>query len=59
MSYGDKRDHPPIHIWHRLDKGGDGHVMTTTWARTVKEARERYAEKLGVPLASIGGERKK
>ena len=59
MSYGDKRDFPPVHVWHRLDKGGDGHVMTTTWARTVKAARERYAEKLGVPLASIGGERKK
>lgn len=59
MSYGDKRDFPPVHIWHRIDKGGDGHVMTTTWARTVKEARERYAATLGVPVASIGGERKK
>lgn len=55
MTYGDKRDHRPIEIWHRLDKGGDGQVKTTTWSRTVKEARERYAAKLGVPLASIGG----
>ena len=23
MSYGDKRDFPPVHIWHRIDKGGD------------------------------------
>ena len=59
MTYGDKRDFRPIHIWHRLDKGGNGHVMTTTWTATVKEARERYAETLGVPVAAIGGERKR
>lgn len=59
MTYGDKRDFPPVYVWHRLDKGGNGETVTTTWARTVKEARERYAERLGVPVASIGGERKK
>jgi hypothetical protein len=56
MAYGDKRDFRPIHIWHRLDKGGDGKVLTTTWAKTVKEARERYAAALGISVKYVGGE---
>jgi len=36
--YGDKRDYKPIRLYH------DGeYVGTTTWSRTLKEARDRYA----------------
>lgn len=38
--YGEKRDYPAIRIYHDGEYRG-----TTTWSRTLKEAREVYAKK--------------
>jgi hypothetical protein len=39
-SYGDKRDYPPIDLFYK-----DRYVGTTTWARTLAEAKDKYWEK--------------
>ena len=39
MKYGDKRDYRKIDIYH-----GAQYVGSTTWARTCREAKERYIE---------------
>lgn len=40
MAYGDKRDYPKIDIyWRGLYRG------TTTWAKTCKEAKQRFFDK--------------
>ena len=46
--YGDKRDYPKIEIF--VD--GD-YRATTTWARTLDEARRKFAEATGTPLHQI------
>jgi hypothetical protein len=40
-AYGDKRDYPKIDLYV-----GGRYVATTTWARTVAEAKAKYIEKL-------------
>lgn len=39
MAYGDKRDFPKIDVARR----GGGYVGSTTWAKTCREACERFA----------------
>ncbi len=52
-AYGVIRDYPKIEIFY------DGrYVATTTWARTIQEAREQYAERYGVPLTRVRAHRK-
>lgn len=46
--YGNKRDYPKIDIF--VD--GD-YRATTTWARTLDEARRKFAEATGTPLSQI------
>ena len=42
MAYGDKRDYPKIDIfWYGK------YTVTTTWAKTCKEAKQKYIEKMG------------
>jgi hypothetical protein len=38
-AYGDKRDYPKIELYV-----GGKYVATTTWARTVNEAKAKYIE---------------
>ena len=42
MAYGDKRDFPKIDIFRKI-AGGHEYLASTTWARSCKEACERYA----------------
>lgn len=45
MQYGDKRDYPKIEIWRKYPGGkstGWRFECVTTWARTCKEAKERF-----------------
>lgn len=52
--YGEKRDYPKIEIW------AENHgPFITTWSRTVKEARERYARAIGLPVDQVKGKRVK
>lgn len=48
MAYGDKRDYPKIDIF--VD--GD-YRATTTWSRTLDEARRKFADATGTPLRQI------
>ena len=48
MSYGDKRDYPKIDIY----VSGE-YTCTTTWARTLKEAKERYVALLEVDPSEV------
>lgn len=41
MAYGDKRDYRKIDIYTVQGR----YLCSTTWARTLKEAKQRYAEK--------------
>lgn len=54
MAYGDKRDFPKIDIFVDFGKGNGGlrYLASTTWARTCKEARERYAAANGYDAGS-------
>lgn len=52
MTYGDKRDFPKIDLYTRQPEGFV-YVACTTWARTCREARERYAAGCAVPLADV------
>jgi len=54
MEYGVKRDYPAIHVWHKLQHGGDGIEKTTTWSATLKEAREQFAKARGIPASAVG-----
>jgi len=38
MAYGDKRDYPKIDILSHDGK----YLCSTTWARTIREAEQRY-----------------
>lgn len=45
MNYGDKRDYPKINIFVRHHNGKESYfayAASTTWAKTCKEAKERY-----------------
>lgn len=42
MKYGDKRNYPKIDIYIQ-----GKYIATTTWAKTCREALERYIEKRG------------
>jgi hypothetical protein len=46
MTYGDKRDYPKIDIFVMRSHGWE-YQCSTTWARTCKEAKEKYIEKNG------------
>lgn len=48
VKYGDKRDYPKIDIY-----GPQGYLCSTTWARSGKEAKERYAEKHGLDVKTL------
>lgn len=52
MTYGDKRDFRKIDIFIGA-YGKWRYAASTTWARTCKEARERYANKHGMCLGNI------
>lgn len=59
MTYGDKRDFPKIETW-RIDGVANGGIpLVTTWARTVKEAREMRAKALGIDISLVRGARVK
>ena len=57
-TYGDKRDYPKIHIL-TAHNGPDGRYFayhsSTTWARTCKEAKQKFYEAKypAIPLADI------
>lgn len=50
--YGDKRDYRKIDLYRKCAAGWD-YVASTTWARSCKEARERYAAATGCALDSL------
>ena len=52
--YGDKRDYKKIDLYINAKYHG-----TTTWAKNVKEAKEKLAEKLSITLKSISAEYQK
>lgn len=43
MNYGDKRDYKPIEIYHN-----GNYVCTTTWSKTLKQAKEKFIESHGI-----------
>jgi hypothetical protein len=48
MAYGDKRDYPKIELFVKTSLGWN-YIGTTTWAKTCKEAVERYkADNVGL-----------
>ena len=59
MNYGNKRDYPKINLFckHEGKTGADqflnSYVGSTTWARNLRIAREKMAEKLNVNLSRI------
>lgn len=50
--YGTYRDCPKIHI-HVRTSGIWHYAASTTWARTCKEARARYADEKGLCLGNV------
>lgn len=42
MTYGNKRDYPKIDIYDKDSNGQAVYIASTTWAKTCKEAVERY-----------------
>jgi hypothetical protein len=54
MVYGDKRDYKKIYIFVKnMANGQFLYKATTTWSRTCKEARERYANTHELPLSHV------
>lgn len=47
MAYGNKRDFPKIDLY---DQNGR-YIGSTNWSKTLKEAREKAAEKFGEVIA--------
>lgn len=47
MSYGDKRDYPKINIYNSI-----GYLASTNWAKSCKEAVEKYNEAKGGKIAT-------
>lgn len=47
MNYGAKRDYRKIHVYAITAGGQWVYVATTTWAKNLRVARERVAEKQG------------
>ena len=57
--YGDRRDYPKIDLYVR-DKSGKGweYAISTTWARTCKEAVDAYQPMLhGLPIFEVKAQR--
>lgn len=52
MAYGDKRDYPKIDIYGRIN-GQWRYLKSTTWARSLKEAKERFCAASGNAPDSI------
>lgn len=52
-NYGNKRDFPKIETW-RIDGVAQGRIpLVTSWARTIKEAREQRAKALGIDVSLV------
>lgn len=52
MAYGDKRDFAKIDIYAKRPGNGLTYLASTTWARNLREARERFAIASGAYAAS-------
>lgn len=50
MAYGDKRDYPKIDLYEM--PSGD-YLGSTTWSKTLKEAKQRLAEARGLKLETL------
>lgn len=53
MSYGNKRDYPKIDMSVRGDNGEWRYAASTTWAKTCKEAKERFAAVRGIQVKDV------
>lgn len=51
--YGDKRNYPKIDIYVKGENNIFQYVASTTWAKTCKEAKARYAEEKNLPTAHV------
>ena len=51
--YGDKTDYPKIEIFVN-----GNYVATTTWAKSIKQARQKYALKRCLDLSIVSAEYK-
>ena len=47
MTYGDKRDYRKIDLFLKRPGGVQSYAGSTTWARNLREAKERFAQANG------------